>query len=271
MTDHPLHNNYAELFMADNHRLYGGEAIFLVPQDAQQLTSWGVTNYLIFAATGAAVDKESDRTPYYMDPTKVGISSGWGGLSLTSNFSDKFDLEKDARAMFHTLYGKSIDDMYSFDTTDPAVKQTGYKSMKYSNICSDGTPGSSTEGGRVDTDFPLFRSADAFLMYAECAKHGAGDATKGLNAINSVRQRSGLEALTSYSLEGVLDERARELYWECGRRTDLIRFGKFISGYNWQWKGGVKEGTNADEFRTLMPIPASELNSNGNLEQNKGY
>jgi hypothetical protein len=173
--------------------------------------------------------------------------------------------------MFHTLFGQSIDDIFSFYTSDPSTLQTGYKSKKYSNIKSDGTPGASTEGGRVDTDYPMFRSADAFLMFAECAARGGADKTEGLNAINEVRSRAGIAPLTSYVLDDVLDERGREMFWECCRRTDLIRFNKFTSGYNWQWKGGVKEGIDVDSYRTLMPIPASELNSNGNLKQNEGY
>lgn len=276
IADHPLHTTpvnaantpYEELFMADNHQFFGKEIIFLVPQDAVNITSWGVTNYLIHAATSASSDKPN---ALYMDPTKLGIASGWGGLSLTYEFSDKFDLDKDDRAMFHTSFGQSIDNIFEFLTEDPSKMQTGYKSMKYSNIRSDGQPGASTEGGRVDTDYPLFRSADAYLMLAECAVRDAADKTEGLNAINAVRQRAGLEALATCSLEEVLDERAREMFWECGRRTDLIRFGKFVSGYNWQWKGGVKDGTNVDEYRKLMPIPSSELNSNGNLKQNDGY
>lgn len=276
MADHPLHTTavnsandaYAELFMADNHQFYGKEIIFLVPQDAVNLTSWGATNYLIYAGCSAS---NSNPDAYYMDPLELGISSGWGGLSLTSNFTEKFDLANDSRAMFHTLFGQSIDDIFSFYTSDPSTLQTGYKSKKYSNIKSDGTPGASTEGGRVDTDYPMFRSADAFLMFAECAARGGADKTEGLNAINEVRSRAGIAPLTSYVLDDVLDERGREMFWECCRRTDLIRFNKFTSGYNWQWKGGVKEGIDVDSYRTLMPIPASELNSNGNLKQNEGY
>ena len=38
----------------------------------------------------------------------------------------------------------------------------------------------------------------------------------------------------------MMDERARELFYEAQRRTDLIRFGKYISAdYVWPWKGGV--------------------------------
>jgi hypothetical protein len=39
------------------------------------------------------------------------------------------------------------------------------------------------------------------------------------------------------TLDFILDERGRELFWECHRRTDLIRFGKFTGGSKtWQWK-----------------------------------
>ena len=96
MTDHPLHTTavnpdnspYAELFMADNHQFYGKELIFVIPQDSQNLTSWGVTNYLIYAGCSASSDSPDE---YYMNPLEQGISSGWGGLSLTYEFSDKFD------------------------------------------------------------------------------------------------------------------------------------------------------------------------------------
>ena len=81
-------------------------------------------------------------------------------------------------------------------------------------------------------------------------------------------------AITSgqLNLDFILDERARELYWEGHRRTDLIRFGKFTgAGYLWDWKGKVKAGTGTESFRDLFPIPSTELGANPNLKQNTGY
>ena len=70
----------------------------------------------------------------------------------------------------------------------------------------------------------------------------------------------------------ILDERARELYWEGHRRTDLIRYNKFVeSSYLWPWKGGVKSGTSVDAYRKIYPIPSSDISSNVNLVQNPGY
>lgn len=70
----------------------------------------------------------------------------------------------------------------------------------------------------------------------------------------------------------ILDERARELYWECSRRTDLIRYGKFTSNnYIWEWKGGVQNGRSVDAHYNLYPIPSSDLMANPNLKQNDKY
>jgi hypothetical protein len=129
----------------------------------------------------------------------------------------------------------------------------------------------------------MFRLADAYLMYAEAVLRGGtgGDVTTALGYVNAIRTRPGdvangnaPGAITApeLTLDFILDERARELYWEGHRRTDLIRFGKYTGdSYLWPWKGGVAEGTSIEEKRTIFPIPASDLGSNPNLEQNTGY
>lgn len=244
-----LHARYNELFLADNDRCTD-EIIFPVRQDGVDTQSYGVTNYLIFASTGGK-----------MDTQQVGISSGWGGLRTTSVFYDKFS-DQDKRKLFWTEgQQKEIDDISNFTH--------GIAFFKFRNVCSDGTPGKAD--GFVDTDFPVFRYADALLMEAECAKRGA-TGVDGLAAFNAVRVRAGLEQVKDYSLDEILDERARELYQEGWRRNDLIRFGRFTSAaYLWDWKGGVKEGRGVDAHLNLFPIPSNDLNSNDHLVQNPGY
>jgi hypothetical protein len=73
-------------------------------------------------------------------------------------------------------------------------------------------------------------------------------------------------------LQFVLDERARELYWEGHRRTDLIRYNLLTtSTYLWPWKGGVASGTAVDSKYNIFPIPSANRTANPNLEQNAGY
>ena len=110
------------------------------------------------------------------------------------------------------------------------------------------------------------------LMLAECAKQGGASESEGLQAINKVRERAGIELLSSYTLQDVLDERARELAFELVRRQDLIRFGQFTtSDYLWAWKGGVIEGKAVDSKYNLYPLTSGDTNANGNLQQNEGY
>ena len=238
---------YQELFLADNDQCTD-EIIFAIQQDGLYTQSYGVTNYLIFASTGGK-----------MDPDVMGISSGWGGLRMTPEFYNKFS-DDDTRKLFYT-------ETQQADIEDVGEFSNGYAFMKFRNRTSDG--GYGKELGFVDTDFPLMRYADVLLMAAECQARGAS--IDGLTAFNQVRARAGIPAVSSLSLDEILDERARELYQECWRRNDLIRFGKFTSGYTWQWKGEVKEGRDVDSYRVLFPIPDSDRLANSNLEQNPGY
>ena len=248
-----LAENFADLFAADNDRFAVGteEIIFAVPHDGINTTSYGGTNFLIFAGTGGD-----------MNAADAGISSGWGGLSVTKQVAERY-AEGDARAMFFTDYGAEIVDIFTFTSG-------GYKSVKFTNVNHDGSAAQTT--GFVDTDFPLFRVADAHLMLAECAARGKADNAKGLASLNAVRERAGVATLTSFTAQDVLDERSRELLWEGCRRSDLIRFGQFTTdAYLWEFKGAVYEGTAVADHRNLFPLPPADVNANGNLKQNAGY
>ena len=239
---------YQDLFLADNDKCTD-EIIFAIQQDGVNTTSYGVTNYLIFASTGGK-----------MNPADLGISSGWGGLRTTPEFYNKFS-SGDARNLFYTTgHKKDIEDIGEFTN--------GYAFMKYRNIKSDGNPGQ--ELGFVDTDFPMMRYADVLLMAAECQVRGAS--IDGLAAYNQVRKRAGVPEAKAIVLQDILDERGRELYQECWRRNDLVRFGQFTtSAYLWQWKGNDFNGKAVEDYRNLFPIPDSDRLANSNLVQNEGY
>ena len=177
----------------------------------------------------------------------------------------------DHRALFHTS-GQNLEIAKIQDDFTQ-----GYAITKFKNVSSTGAPGAATDF--VDTDFPMFRLADVYLMYAEAVlRGGGGSSSKALQLVNELRTRAyggdsaGNITSGDLTLDFILDERARELYWECTRRTDLIRYGRFTSGtYVWPWKGNVKEGTGVDGHFNLFPIPASDKGANPNLQQNPGY
>ncbi|MDX1907583.1 MAG: RagB/SusD family nutrient uptake outer membrane protein [Bacteroidia bacterium] len=255
-----LSPNYRHLFLADNHT--SPEIIMPIAFDGINTRTWGGMTFLVHAPVGGS-----------MSPAEFGINGGWGGIRTTAAFVDKFaDItgETDTRAMFYTTgQKKEIDNIFSFTN--------GYAITKYKNITSTGEKGSDAVGNFPDTDFPLFRLADVYLMYAEAVLRGGtgGDLGTALGYVNALRQRAYGNAdgnVTELTLDFILDERSRELYWEGHRRTDLIRFGRYTGdAYIWPWKGSVKEGQAVSSHFRLYPIPSSDLVANPNLVQNPGY
>jgi hypothetical protein len=254
-----IHGDYQELFLADNDNT--NETIFAVPYDGLSTKTWGGTTFLAHAGCGGSID-----------PADLGLDFCWWGLrvkpELVLLFEEPQEDSPDSRAIFWSD-GQSLE-IGAIQSND------GYWGPKYKNITSDGAVGSNTT--HPDTDFPMFRLADAYLMYAELALRGAGGSTgDALNYVNELRERaygdqSGNITAGELTLDFVLDERARELWWEGHRRTDMIRFGKFTGGsYLWSWKANVQNGAALDERYALYPIPASELVANPNLTQNDGY
>lgn len=174
----------------------------------------------------------------------------------------------DTRGLFYTN-GQNL------DINDVTLFTDGYAIRKFKNITSTGAVGSNKDF--PDTDFPMFRLADVLLMASEAIVRGGGDRSLALDYFNRVRHRAyggsgGGISDADLTLQMLIDERGRELYWECHRRTDLVRFGKFSNtDYLWAWKGGVKEGKAVESFRDVFPIPSSDLGANPHLLQNPGY
>ena len=143
-----LSPNYQSNFMADNHN--SPEIIFPVTFDGINTLTYGGTTFITHAAVGGN-----------MSPDDFGIDGGWGGLRTTSAFVNKFsDIsgDTDSRAMFFT-------DGQSLAINDISVFNDGYAITKWKNIDAQGNPGSNLTF--MDIDFPVFRLADAYLMYAE--------------------------------------------------------------------------------------------------------
>ncbi|MDB5011566.1 MAG: SusD family protein [Mucilaginibacter sp.] len=264
-----LISNYDNLFLADNN-LNASENIFSIEYDGNNTQGYGGTTFMTHAPVGGS-----------MPSALFGISGGWGGTRTTSNLVNLFPANTnttfpnngnpDKRAEFWTQ-GQSltINDITSF--TD------GYAITKWRNVTSTGAAGSNI--GYSDVDEPLFRLPEMYLIYAEAVLRGGsgGDATTALGYINKIRTRAyggstaGNITAGQLTTSFILDERARELYWEGFRRTDLIRYGEFTtSTYLWPFKGGAKAGTSVPDFRNIYPIPDQDRAVNPNLKQNPGY
>ena len=156
--------------------------------------------------------------------------------------------------------------------------KTGWRCWKWSSLKSDGTilDRNSDNYKFSSSDFPIFRLAEMYLIYAEADARLHGGTTTDATAlgyIKALRDRAGVEMPDAVTLDWLLDERARELMLEGHRRTDLIRYGYFTSAsFPWAGKGGVANGKiSLPAYRTLYPILTSDINANNNLKQNPGY
>jgi starch-binding outer membrane protein, SusD/RagB family len=254
-----LVSNYANLFCGQNDN-FSQEIIFGLPFDAVYATCYGGTTYIM-----AAAFLGDDMAP----ATNFGLNANWAGNRATQKLTTLFDKSSDNRYMFWET--NRTENVKSWD-----VFKQGYSVIKFTNLDADATTYTSTETAPsfANSDFPLFRLADVYLMYAEALIRSGSTTSAGITTyFNMVRERAGVDQLTlsQITLDEILDERGRELYWEAHRRTDLIRFGKFLTGYDWPYKGGVVAGQDIDSKFLLFPIPATDLSSNPNLTQNDGY
>ncbi|WP_163322565.1 RagB/SusD family nutrient uptake outer membrane protein [Draconibacterium mangrovi] len=252
-----LEPDYQNLFLADNY-LRTNEIIFPIVCEGEHTQTWGGMTFIIHSTIGGD-----------MPAAESGVDGGWGGNRTTKSFVNLFDDitgETDSRALFwEEGQNLEIGDIFNF--------RDGYALRKFKNITSDGDVGSNLS--HPDTDFPMFRYADALLMYAEAVVRGGtgGDMATAVDYINEIRERaygdnSGDITQNELDLDFILNERGRELYWECHRRTDLRRFGKLSGGsYIWPWKGAVAAGASVDAKYDLFPIPNSDINANPNLKQ----
>ncbi len=258
-----LHPDYTQLMLADNN-LNTDENIFNIVYDGTYIQNYGGTTYLIHG-------------PANIPGSITGCNGSWTGLRLTQQsvqlFPD-YSGNTDKRAQFwQTGQTLAMTDMYT--------GTAGFSTFKFRNVTRTGAkaPHADPAGNFSDIDFPLFRLGETYLIYAESVLRGGtgGDAGTALNYVNALRTRASGNTsnnITSGQLntDFLLDERGRELYYECFRRTDLVRYGKFTTAaYLWAWKGGVEAGTAVADKYNVFPIPTTDLSSNPNLKQNPGY
>ncbi|WP_158988842.1 RagB/SusD family nutrient uptake outer membrane protein [Mucilaginibacter sp. L196] len=277
-SNYGLISNFQNLMLADDslNTVSGGgkisEFILTINYNGTKSETYGGSQYLTHAPVGGS-----------MPPDLFGISGGYDGSRTTSNIISLFPApattdgsqfpsngNADSRAQFwYPGQSATINNVLTF--TD------GIAVTKFRNVTSTGAQGSSNTYS--DVDLPLFRVPEMYLIYAEAALNGAAGTDQGtaLNYVNLIRERAygghaGDIVAAQLTLQFILDERARELFWEGFRRTDLIRYGLFTSStYLWPFKGGVANGTGVASYRNLFPLPATDLAANPNLKQNPGY
>lgn len=151
-----------------------------------------------------------------------------------------------------------------------------------------------------NSDWYVFRLAETYLLRAE-AYYWKGNLSNAASDINKIRERAKAPLISSadVTIDYILDERARELYLEELRKTELTRIalimaergdqGYSISNFhekNYWHDRTVKQGQfynkglvwasreyKINPYHVFWPIPQSAIdaNKNGRINQNIGY
>lgn len=291
-----LCTNYEELFMQDNTENSNArnEFIFAISYDRDNSQSWGGTTHLVSASLDDIASEVIARELGFDAGTMI-TRERWNGYHVPSEYVENFELtgvewkakidkasdwtpemgigydraNSDRRAFFYNIGGTE-----AYDKSDV---NSGWRCWKFTSRDSQGKVYSSEEYEKLSSaDFPMFRLAEMYLIYAEAQARIDGGVTtdsKAMGYIRALRNRAGLLTPASATTEFILKERACELMWEGHRRTDLIRYGYFTSAqYPWPYKGGIPDGkVSLPSYRTIFPILQSDLTENPNLVQNDGY
>lgn len=211
---------------------------------------------------------------------------GWNGFATLSDFYDSFEPE-DERLYYEepnnfNTYGMNLGILTGEQTdkngrllvdgdvpviytpdmdlvmTAPIekVRMSGYRILKY-NV-------DTRNPDNPDNDLVMLRYAHVLFMKAE-ALFRKGDVPGATSIINQVRNERGLTDLTTPLDEAqLLEEWGHEFYLESRRRTDLIRFGKFLEPFQ------LKPNTDNPKYLKFA-IPSAQVTANENLQQNPGY
>ena len=196
---------------------------------------------------------------------------------------NEFDMPaqlKDDRAIFCSD-GKNTAEAINFNLTGAmgiGANSNFYESwagVKFTSVYSTASlpknsPRQSTSW--ADTDIPLLRLAEAYMIQAE-ALFRLGDKTGALSIINNtIRARANAIPLTSLDEETLLDEWSREFYFEGRRRIDLVRFGRFFGPesdmyrYHWEGRMGKPDAqpfvTGTPEYMNWFPVPSEDKRAN---------
>lgn len=272
-----LSPSYTDLFRGDNGQNPSarGELLWAIDYDNNNINSYGGTTYIL-SASMASTDITDQSRPN-------GQVNGWAGLRVPYEFVSEFfgvtdqdyvtgtyNVEDQRGTTFYIKGRKESMDGALYDF------MSGWTSLKFNNIPHDQTnqsylPQSATMSCS-NVDFPMIRLGEIYLIYAEACLR-LGESEPAVPYLTALSERAGVTLPSELTPYFIFSERARELYWEAHRRTDMIRFGIYTSSdYLWPYKGGDSyAGSAFPAYKTIFPIPPTELATNKALIQNPGY
>jgi hypothetical protein len=207
---------------------------------------------------------------------QTGVNGGpWNGFATTAEVYRRWDSADPRRSMW--LVGPQK----SFDTGQPTTDRQG-NPLIFVDTIGNITWAAENEGARplkfpvlpgapsgdaFPNNYPIFRLAEMYLIKAE-AQNELGQTAAAIGNVNIVRRRVGLPDLPAGLSQAdlrarIFSERQFELAAEGKYRQDAIRAGTYVNARQFK--------PSKEPYKVLMPIPATQINTNPLLTQNPGY
>lgn len=213
---------------------------------------------------------------------QYGYGNGWGACTVVPEVYTNWDPADTRReASIMAIEEEGID----YAEIDDVKEYTGYFTKKYTPTADkDGKSIAQDIHGGVSfmisqfQDYFSIRYADVLLMAAELGSSNA------LDYVNMVRQRAGINPVSSVTKDVIFEERRLELAFEGHRYWDILRYDNTLAYAAQQvaysgtvMTGGVEttkeiDGANLLKTRGLFQIPNNQITlSNNVLKQNPGW
>lgn len=211
-------------------------------------------------------------------------AGGWNAICTERSFIETYDILNDKRCKYDPANGFNGQFMWGpqFDRSGNPILGTNEFAGQQLDLTldlPDMVNNKENAGARnikykvkigargVANDFVIFRLAEVFFNLAEATLRltGAPDA-EALRGVNEIRKRAGVQEYTvqTLTLDELYREKGREMCYETIRRTDMIRFGRFVMP---MWDKNYTD----DARVNIFPIPYAALNMNPNLRQHPEY
>ncbi len=254
--------SYYDLFLTENDN--NPESIFALQWGTSGQYSEGNGLQSLFAQSGV-----------------TGFSDGYSAIGpsidLQESYEDKEqDLRYYATIMDPGSYYPDLNGGYTVsENVDHQGTNVGIKKYVVGNA--------STNGGGGEQSYPnntyILRYGELLLINAEAALKGGGSVANGIESLNKVRRRAGLDNIANPTLDDVFHERRIELAFEFEFWYDIVRQGpEFALNYlaNTE-RGTYNDDTtpptvtsetytpNAEDL--LFPYPSNEIQNNPALSE----
>ncbi|MCA6423414.1 MAG: RagB/SusD family nutrient uptake outer membrane protein [Flavobacterium sp.] len=208
-------------------------------------------------------------------------------LNPQNHFANSVDFNAIPDVRARVIIAPSSVVSQTWETVDDYLNSDRLVLHKHGGVATGNNTAATSATNAFHNDYKIMRISEMYLIKAEC-RANAGDLAGAATAVDAIRdarfgsnQVAPTYANATAAWKGILDERRLELAFEGFRFIDIKRIGSLagITGLDRHPRdydglnipGGNPANLPLNSTKWALPIPQSEVNANGAIQQNPGY